>query len=204
MKQKKYKLSKDINNVHIKKMLLPDNLSNRLHIKQIPKYIVIHETELGLRKYPAEYDMNYYKELITKEGQEGKTIGYHYLCGDKEIWQFIPDDERAHHVGSSINNCSIGLERLINEGTSFPDALHNQAKLAATLMYKWNIPIENVISHKTGRLLGGALPKECPNRLIAGQYGGFKLFYQEVKKCLEVQDFFYEILDTDQKTILKH
>ena len=199
MKHKKYKLSKDINKVTVKEKIINDNLSNRLQIKQEPIYIVIHETELGLIKYPKEYNMDYYQNLIISDGEKGNTIGYHYLCSDKEIWHFIPDDEMAHHVGSSLNKCSIGIERIVCEGISFCDALHNQAKLAATLMVKWNIPIENVISHKTGRILGGSLPKECPNRLIAGQYGGFKLFYQEIKKCLQNQDFFYEILDSKEK-----
>ena len=133
-----------------------------------------------------------------RQGEEGRTIGYHYLVGDKEIWQFTPDDEKTHHVGCELNNDSIGIERLICKGISYCDAIHNQAKLAATLMVKWNISIDNVISHKTARIMCGEEPKQCPNRLIVGQYGGFPLFYREIKKCIQFRDFFYEILTPEK------
>lgn len=77
---------------------------------------------------------DFFENLILTQGHNGRTIGYHYLCGDDKIYQFIPDTEAAHHTGSAFNNCSIGIERLVCEGLSTEDALYNQAKLTATLV----------------------------------------------------------------------
>ena len=62
-------------------------------------------------------------------------------------------------------------------------------------MVKWNIPISNVISHKETKRLSNDEVKQCPNRLIEGQYGGFRIFYREIRKCLQERDLFYEILE---------
>lgn len=199
-KKRKYKLSKEIKGVRVKEMFLPPECANRSFEKQTPEYIVIHEVSLGLGRSPENFNMEHYHNYIIQQGLEGRTVGYHYLCGDKEIYNFIPDDEKTHHVGCELNNNSIGIERLICKGISYCDALHNQAKLAATLMVKYNIPIDRVISHKTAQAMCGIeQPKQCPNRLIAGQYGGFSLFYKEIKKCLEFGDLFYEVLGKENE-----
>lgn len=189
-----YKTSKDIKDVSVEQFILPDECANRLGIKQTPLYIVIHEVSLGLRRSDESYNMQHYANKIKNDGLNGIMIGYHYLVGDKEIYQFIPDDECTHHTGTDINYCSIGIERLICKGISYCDALHNQAKLAATLMVKWDIPLTRVISHKTAKVIAGEPIKECPNRLIKGQYGGFRSFYREIYKCLKENDLFYELL----------
>ena len=197
-KTNKYKLSSNIDDIKIQERLIPLECSNRNFGYQVPRYIVIHETELGISKYPAMYNMEYYEKKIIDDGMRGSTIGYHYLVGDKSIYHFIPDTEKSHHVGCAINNCSIGIERLVCEGISFCDALHNQAKLAATLMVKYSIPLSNVIFHKTAQILcGKENPKQCPNRMIVGQYGGFSLFKKEIKKCLKFRNLFFELLIYD-------
>lgn len=192
---KLYKLNKDIKNVKVEEKLLPDNASNMNLGFQVPLYIVIHEVSLGIGKTPANYDMEHYANKILKDGLSGSKIGYHYLVGDKKIYHFIPDDCYACHTGSVLNFCSIGIERLVCKGISFCDALHNQAKLAATLMVKWNIPFEHVISHKTARIMTGEEVKQCPSRLINEQYGGFEMFKKEVKRCLEFGDLFDEVFE---------
>ena len=81
--------------------------------------------------------------------KDGSTIGYHYLVGDKEVWQFLEDDVATSHTGTPFGNKnSIGVERLICEGVNYEHAIHNQAKLVATLMLKHHIPIQNVLTHK--------------------------------------------------------
>lgn len=180
--------------VKVEDHLLPEGLANRQGIKQIPDYIVIHEVSLGLGKSPKSFDMTHYEDKIRQDGLNGSHVGYHYLVGDEKIYQFIPDNECAFHTGTDFNYHSIGIERLICEGVSYPEALHNQAKLAATLMVKWDIPITRVISHKGTKMLSNQPVKSCPSRLIAGQYGGFRIFYREIEKCLRDKDLFYELL----------
>jgi len=185
----------NINNTILESRLLPKECANNLGIEQIPDYIIIHEVSLGLGRSPKEYNLEHYAKKIIDDGLRGSKIGYHYLVSDKKIIQFIDDNQCAFHTGTDFNYHSIGIERLICEGIRYPDALHNQAKLAATLMVKWNIPISNVISHKETKRLSNDEVKQCPNRLIEGQYGGFRIFYREIRKCLQERDLFYEILE---------
>ena len=135
--------------VIVEKRFLPEGLPNNSFGKQVPKYIVIHEVSLGISKSPKTFNMSHYANKILDEGINGSTIGYHFLVGDKVIYQFIKEDESTHHTGTiEGNKNSIGIERLICDGINYEYALHNQAKLIATLMVKWNIPIENVVTHR--------------------------------------------------------
>lgn len=146
----KYDYYKKPQSVNFEKKLIPFGLPNRSGIKQKPEYIVIHEVSLGIGKSPATFNMDYYANKILQSGLEGSSIGYHYLVGDKKVYQFINDDEATHHTGTiEGNKNSIGVERVICKDINYDYALFNQAKLVATLMTKWNIPIGNVVTHKT-------------------------------------------------------
>lgn len=191
--------------VTIENRLIPLGSTNRKGIKQIPKYIVIHEVSLGLGRSPKKYNMEHYENLIRTQGKEGKHIGYHFLVGDKEIYKFIEEDEMANHAGTYEGNKSIGIERLICEGINYEHALHNQAKLTATLMIKWNIPFENIKTHK-GMIWTFDPEREhkkgCPSRMLAGQRGGEEKFKREIIKCFKHKWFFYELLTPKQIEII--
>ena len=140
--------------VKVIQKLLPEGLANNSLGKQVPEYIVIHEVSLGIGRSPKNFDMDHYANKILKDGLEGSTIGYHFLVGDKSIYQFIKEDQRTHHTGTiEGNQNSIGVERLICEGINYDYALHNQAKLIATLMVKWNIPMDHVVTHKKMQII---------------------------------------------------
>lgn len=160
---------------------------------QHPRYIVIHETSIGIEKAPEYKNMEYYKNKLFNNPEN--EVAFHYLCSDKEILQFVPDFEVVYHSGTKLNYRSIGIERLVNEKINFPDALYNQAKLTATLMYKWGIPVQRVITHKNVRIATLVEPKECPARMLDFQYGGEELFKKEVINCIRKKDFFYEVLN---------
>lgn len=153
---------------------------------------------MQIPKSPSSYDLEYYHQKILNDGINGtevtKKVGYHYLVTDDKVVQFIPDNEVALHSGSEFNYHSIGVERIICEGTSYPDALHNQAKLIATLMVKYDIPIERVICHSDARVMTGRAVKYCPGRLINGYYGGLERFYQEIELCIKNNDLFMEVI----------
>ncbi|MDD3392115.1 MAG: peptidoglycan recognition family protein [Bacilli bacterium] len=149
MSQKYSNYKHSNNEIAIEEKLITYGMNNRSGLKQIPRYIVIHEVSLGIGRSPETYNMDYYAKKIQSDGENGITIGYHFLVGDKCIYQFLKEDEATHHCGTfEGNNNSIGIERLICQGIDYEQALHNQAKLIATLMVKWNIPIENVVTHK--------------------------------------------------------
>lgn len=189
-----YNITDKARNTKIEYRLLPLECENRLQKEQVPQYIVIHEVTLGTHETPSNENMDFFENLILTQGHNGRTIGYHYLCGDDKIYQFIPDTEAAHHTGSAFNNCSIGIERLVCEGLSTEDALYNQAKLTATLMLKYDILPSGIITHKEARIMDNREIKECPGRLLAGMYGGMDKFKEVVKNCLVNKDLFYELL----------
>lgn len=131
----------------------------------------------------------------------GSSVGYHYLVSDKKIYQFIPDDISSEHTGTDYgNNNSIGIERIVCLGTDWRLAIHNQAKLAATLMVKFKIPLNRVVTHKRMQELFGDdeqknNPKECPNALIRGINGNLKDFFNEIVICLNNLWLYEEKLD---------
>ena len=165
-------------NLQVEKRYLKEGMSNRSGQKQVPEFIVIHETTLGLERAPEEKNMERYERMLYQRAEERQTtVSYHFLCGDKAVWQFLPEDEATDHTGTKEgNHNSIGLERVVCKGVNFAEALHNQAKLAATLMKKWNIPIENVKPHRGMQWLYAPErenKKDCPSRMLHGWYGGW-------------------------------
>lgn len=204
MNKKTHLYKRPLNKVHVQPKFLDENASNRTGF-QDPKYIVIHEVSLGTGKSPENFNMQHYANKIAEAGQNGSTIGYHYLVGDKEIYQFLEDNVATHHTGTEFgNNNSIGVERLICENVNYEQATHNQAQLIATLMLKHNIPLDNVITHKEMQKRFGnpnqqQCPKQCPARVLAGFRGNLQDFKNEIKRCFEYGWFFNELLD--EKTI---
>ena len=188
-----YDISNKSKNAKVINKIIPFGKSRTGEIQDV-KYIVIHETSIGLDKASVDRDwLHYYESLLN--GND--SVGYHYLCDDDNVYEFIPDYEKAYHTGTFINNFSIGVERLVNLNVSFPDALHNQAKIVATLMYKWGVPLRRVITHLNARVACDKEIKYCPSRMLDYQYGGEKKFYNEVVNCLRKNDFFYEILNVN-------
>lgn len=170
--------------VVLKSRLLPKKSSKRVGMMR-PKWITIHETSLGTDLQPAEKNFERYYEMLKNES----TVGYHFLVqaryGEKAvIYQFLETHVVTHHTGSFVGNAeSIGIERLVNEETDFEVAIMAQAKLAATLMHLYHIPIERVVPHK---FWSG---KECPSRLLAGMYGGWQGFIEKVQYYFDNKQF---------------
>lgn len=189
--------------VKVEPRFIDYDLPNRIGYQK-PTYIVIHEVSLGTGKSPKEYNMERYERKISEDARNGSDIRYHYLVGDKQIYQFIEDDVATKHTGTPFGNFnSIGVERLICEGVNYEYATHNQAKLIATLMLKHNIPIDNVITHKEMQKRYATderkeNPKQCPGRMLAGFRGTVQDFKNEIRRCFLYGWFFTELLDEKQ------
>lgn len=172
--------------------LLPEDSPKRIGLMPNPKYITIHETELGTEKSPANYNYEMYQEKLM---DKSNSIGYHFMIEANintisRIYQFLETDVSSRHTGNPEGNqSSIGIERLVNVDTDMERAIDIQAELTAVLMHKYNISIENVVPHKYWS------GKECPARLLAGMYGGWEGFIERVKyyfdKKSEIKDFIY-------------
>lgn len=152
-----------------------------------PRYITIHETSLGIEKKEPERNAAHYIDLLEHPKGDPR-YGYHFLCSDTEVFQFLPTWIRTAHAGTDEGNSSIGIERLVNVKIDFDQAIKNQAKLAATLMHIYNIPIDNVVTHYHWS------GKQCPARLLAGMYGwNWERFIQTVLSYFKSKDFFVDV-----------
>lgn len=192
-------------NMQVEKRYLKEGMTNRSGQKQVPEYIVIHETSTGFGRSPKNYNMEHYEKMLYKRAEENKTtVSYHFLCGDKAVWQFLPEDEATDHTGTREgNHNSIGIERVICKGVNYAEALHNQAKLAATLMKKWNIPIENVKPHRAMQWLYTPEREDktaCPSRLLHDWYGGWERFILEIERCIKYNWYFDELINEKKKS----
>lgn len=135
------------------------------------KYIVIHYTANEWDS--AASNLNYFKNNVVKASAN-------YFVDSKQIGVSVPDEVYAWHCGGGLqgsaghkwygvcnNYNSIGIEICddTKDGHVKPTkkALTNAQMLAAALMKKYNIPIENVIRHwdVTG--------KECPKYFIGDE-----------------------------------
>ena len=77
----------------------------------------------------------------------------HFYVDDREIWQNLKENEVGWHAGDGNgegNDTTISIEILL-KGRAVLDgkkAEDNGAKLCAILLYKYNLNIKNIYSHK--------------------------------------------------------
>lgn len=176
--------------MNIEKRILPvgDNYLGTIE-RNSETYITIHESSLGTGFATPDRTIDYYENQLRNPPKGLEKIGYHFMVSDERIVQFIPLDTRTAHAGSTEGNNSIAIERIVNVNTDFYKAIANQAKLAATLMYKYGIPITHVVPHSYWD------PKKgYPSRLLAGMYGGWNGFLQQTETFFKKKDFFTDIL----------
>lgn len=168
--------------IFITKKLIPEKNLNRLKVKMQPKFITIHEVSTKLTEEPKDHVISFYEKQLLNPEKGREKISYHYIVDDKEIVNFVPDDEKCYHCGDGENgpgnSTSIGIERCAYIGIDHIKAIDMQAKLTAYLMKKYNIPIENVVGHSHWR------NTPCPARLNSGMYGGFSYFISRVNYFL--------------------
>ena len=202
--------------------LIPFSKGNVRHVSQkirdYGKNIVVHEVSTGT--HIGRKTRDDYIKLIDDTNANGGNVGYHFLCDSDLIICFLPWDEVAYHATSLFyNSKSIGVERMVNLEAGV-DALYNQAKLIATIMYMENIPLHKVITHydacytrklpvkdENGNVSYDANGEviyyliSCPDRLIHGQFGGLLAFRQIIVNCLRTHDLFVEDLMDLKKQI---
>ena len=217
-----YDISEKCRNTKFMLHLIPFSEGNVRHIlKKIRAYgksIVVHEVSTGTA-YGRKNREDYIK-LIDDTNANGGNVGYHFLCDADSIICFLPWDEVAYHATSLFyNSRSIGVERIVTAEAGV-DALYNQAKLIATIMYIENIPLHKVITHYDACYTRKLPIKDengnisydekgepiyylisCPDRLIHGQFGGLVAFHQIIVNCLRTHDLFIDDLIDLKKQI---
>lgn len=146
--------------INIIKTYITTNNSNSTND---PIAIVIHNTD------------NFAKGATAYAHAEGLYHGYmegmswHYVVDDKEIYQCLPHNRGAWHVGrnfgsnnlfGTINNRnSIGIEMCVNAGYDYEKAFQNTVKLTKYLMKTLGIPASKVYQHYD------ICTKDCPSQI---------------------------------------
>lgn len=161
--------------VNIRKDLIPSGTHARRENKNMtPRYITIHSTQ---NYSPAADAMQHSRalkngKLRAYKRKGGNRIGYlswHYSIDQGRVVQHLPDHEQGEHADfdGPGNNFSLGLEMCENRGNSRSATTERTAKLAAYLMYKHNIPIQNIRAHYHWTRHGLSKPnKNCPHFLM--------------------------------------
>lgn len=155
----------------INTMLVPKGTKARPGTKITPKYVTIHETA-NTRKGA---DANAHARL--QYNGNDRAASWHYSVDDKEIWQSIPEKEKAWHAGTSAgNSSSIAIEICVNSDGNFAKAKKLAAQLAAELLNKYKLPISRLVQHNYWS------GKNCPAKLRKSGWSAFKKDVEDYMK----------------------
>ncbi len=143
-------------------------------------WIVIHESGMPQEGNNAEflaqiqYDRAYGKRAKV-------SASWNYQVDDGGIYQSFADEVYCWHAGGSYgkylpyrNSNSIGIEMCINQDGNYDGAMHQDAKLVASLMHKYNLTFDNVVRHHD------TSGKECPSYML--RTNRYNEFLQMVSK----------------------
>lgn len=122
--------------------------------------IIFHDT--GNNNLGAGAQMHHNWMIAGGRSLEYRYRSWHYTVDDKEIIQHIPDDEIAFHGDTyEAYTTTIGIETAIDKNSDFFTTWHRTAKLMSSLLYKYDLGIENIKQHYD---YSG---KDCPQVLRA-------------------------------------
>lgn len=133
-------------------------------------WVVVHDTASTSATANAA-SHNIWLTNMSNDPNNGTYVSWHYTVDEKEIYQNMPDNERAYHAGDGSNlvgegdyigggnTNGIGIEMAVNSGSDIYRTWQKTAKLVASLLVKHNLPLENYKYHND---FSG---KDCPNTL---------------------------------------
>lgn len=148
--------------------------NNNSYSGQVPKYIVIHNTD----NYSA--GANALAHAKAKAQHAGNFKGYsaHVYVDDSSAYQATSFDRGAWHVGvnyggrlfRTVNNRnSIGIEMCVQKGYNYEKAFQNTVQVCKQIMKETGIPADRVVTHFD------VCNKNCPSAIRAkGDWKRFK------------------------------
>jgi len=167
--------------INLKIDMVPRGRHGRRVVRPMsPRFITIHSTE--------NYSADAWKHsLALKNGAlrahrrpGGNRIGYliwHYTVDDKVAVQHMPTNEQGEHADfdGPGNRYSIGIEMCEQRGSNRDATVERAARLAAYLMYRHGIPLNQVVPHYHWERRGVSPPhKNCPHFLLENGRPGAK------------------------------
>ncbi len=159
--------------IRVVKRYIPKGRYGRAsHRAMRPRYITVHSTQnyTGDAWDHAKALEN--GKLRARKRRGGNRIGYltwHFTVQEDVVLQHLPTNEQGEHADfdGPGNNYSIGIEMCEHRGNSRTATLDRTAKLCASLMYQYKIPLRNVVPHYHWPRKGlSPEHKDCPHFLM--------------------------------------
>lgn len=164
----------------VKRYIPKGRYGRKYHRSMRPRYITVHSTQ----NYSGDaWDHARALEngkLRAPKRRGGNRIGYltwHFTVQQDVALQHLPTDEQGEHADfdGPGNNYSIGIEMAEHRGNSRTRTLERTAKLCASLMHIYKIPLKNVVPHYHWPRKGASPPnKNCPHYLMTNGRPGRK------------------------------
>ena len=177
--------------IKVVKKFIPKGRYGRKYKRAMkPRYITVHSTQ----NYNGDaWDHARALEkgkLRAPKRRNGNRIGYltwHFTVQEDVVIQHLPTIEQGEHAdfNGPGNNYSIGIEMCEHRGNSRRSTLDRTAKLCASLMYQYKIPLKNVVPHQHWPRKGTKQEhKNCPHFLMTNGRPGKKWsqFLRSVKR----------------------
>jgi len=127
-------------------------------------WVVVHESAMTIAGQNALLlaNLQYNSAFNNPDAREAS---WNYQVDAYSIYQSFEDNVICWHAGDGTgygtgNTNGIGIEMCVNRDGNYEGTLHNNAKLVASFMLKYNLNISNVKRHFD---MSG---KECPSYLI--------------------------------------
>ena len=141
------------NGIAVSRKFLPTNLRpNRLlnTTDHKPEYITIHNTD-DINEAAGTNDAEQYARATFNGNMNGVTV--HFYLDETACWQIVPMNEVAYHAADGANgpgnSKSVAIEIIEKNGKTADDIKSEDrgAKLAAWLLYKYDLPIDRMKTH---------------------------------------------------------
>lgn len=181
-------LFREIKVVH---RLIPKGRYGRKYKRSMkPRYITVHSTQ-NYNGDAWDHSRALAKgKLRAPKRRNGNRIGYltwHFTVQEDVVIQHLPTNEQGEHADFNGlgNNYSIGVEMCEHRGNSRQRTLDRTAKLCASLMHQYDIPVRNVVPHQHWPRKGTKPEhKNCPHFLMTNGRPGKKWaqFLRSVKR----------------------
>ena len=177
--------------IKVVKKFIPKGRYGRKYKRTMkPRYITVHSTQ-NYNGDAWDHARALAKgKLRAPKRRNGNRIGYltwHFTVQEDVVIQHLPTIEQGEHAdfNGPGNNYSIGIEMCEHRGNSRRSTLDRTAKLCASLMYQYKIPLKNVVPHQHWPRKGTKQEhKNCPHFLMTNGRPGKKWsqFLRSVKR----------------------
>lgn len=139
--------------IEIKEKIIPDgskNKPNRKLTSGVPQWVTIHNTDRIVTAAGTTQSEQYAR--ATHNGNMS-GVSVHYYIDDADCWQTLREDEIGYHAADGYwgpGNCTTLAIEIIMDGSGKDydkKAEDRGALLAATLLHKYNLGIDNLTTH---------------------------------------------------------